>query len=676
MSSNIDYTFVKKENGTITMKSTVNSFGLDSVTEKDFTSFYTNFSDYSYFDSGLLPLDGTGLLSLRKAAEHVQITYQIKPGIYYINWGDHEGDHNASSYYLAQPYRIIIADIVNGNLLGARTFYSPYPITHHDIPLYHVNLPNINCKGYRGNGVGWICLYHTHDISSFPFNEKVNHIIQRCSGVETYNDANMSETDGPRFYQEFYDDNEDYAYIWNPQKWQEVSESSGYEWTLDPDLWIPIKVKDIDDQGSHYPEGVPLTLYMAMLGNYQAYYTDPLMPKPVNAIARGLIEDSSKIFRTFIKSYNNSSSLPSPSNPYLSATSVREDLSNLKVHSPLTTHHSEGGEELDEDHIICPSCGNESHLDYTSTTDDNLVFCDDCFNEKYVFIELTDKYVSSDSPNLYYSELLEVHFDITDHTEEELVQCSSCDYYHLVNVHDILHEHLPIWNSLVEPTSQICNICLSKSASQNATLCSCCKGVYIPSSEYNVKQVFDYVSLEYKPVCNYCYYIRYNDVYHTHHQEIYCICGKPCSSIEPLSNKHYLHYTASFKYIQEVYTEIHNAIDYTSYRIFYNTLLQTPSLFSNQPVSLPILESTKDYSFIDNFKTKNISYHFHGLCQECLDDSADALNYDSNNLIPHWSKPHQYIMEKMFYNYSLDKEEYLQKLKRCPSITFTIQNIS
>lgn len=49
---------------------------------------------------------------------------------------------------------------------------------------------------------------------------------------------------------------------------------------------IPILVKDQDNQDRHYDDGIPLTLQMAMLGNYQSYYTDPYRPKPVNILSR------------------------------------------------------------------------------------------------------------------------------------------------------------------------------------------------------------------------------------------------------------------------------------------------------------------------------------------------------------------------------------------------------
>jgi hypothetical protein len=98
---NVNYAFTTDQ-GNLVFRSSVNSFGLDHVTDKDIASFYTTFSQSAYFDTGLLPVDGTGLLSIRTAGNHTQIAYQYAPGKYYINWGSFEGDRDAKKYYVAQ----------------------------------------------------------------------------------------------------------------------------------------------------------------------------------------------------------------------------------------------------------------------------------------------------------------------------------------------------------------------------------------------------------------------------------------------------------------------------------------------------------------------------------------------------------------------------------------------
>jgi len=385
--SNVNYSFTNKDSdGSLVFRSTVNSFGLDHVTDKDLLSFYANFSLNSYQDTGLLPVDGSGLLAIRSAGNHTQIAYQHKPGMYYINWGTHEGDIEAKKYYIAQPYRIVIADLLNGNILGARTFYSPIPITYPQAPLYHVNLPNINCKGYRDNAVGWICLYHTGDISQYPFNEKLAKILDRCSGTEAYNDNNMSETDGPRFYR----DNNKPEHLTNPQAWEDYSDQNGYDWTLDPEIWIPVLVQDMDNQEKHYPNGQPLTFADALMGNYQAYYTDTLIPKPINLIARGDSSlESSTVFTWFKQAYNNSSTSNDQSlwNSFSSSLNVREKLS---LAPPVFVPNEE---EEDEDSWMCETCSESFGTDMQSvSTYSNDYVCSTCLAEHFVYVSHMDNY--------------------------------------------------------------------------------------------------------------------------------------------------------------------------------------------------------------------------------------------------------------------------------------------
>lgn len=344
------YSFVK-ESSNVVFRSTVQSFGLDHVTEKDIRSFYTNFSQHAAFDTGLMPLDGTGVLSIRKAGSYTQVAYQHKPGLYYVNWGETERDPNAKKYLFAQPYRIVIIDFKDNNLLGARTFYSKIPVTYPDVQLYHVNLPNINCKGYRGNAVGWICLYHNTDWSTLPFNERLALAIERCSGVESYNDANMSETDGPRFYQTMFSQDPSFSYFWNPVKWEKKTQDEGHDWTLDAP-WIPVMVKDIDSQDRHWigPDAVPLTFKMALVGSYQSYYTDKVHLKPINALQRnnGVI-DTKDIMNYFVQSYNNSATTFSGLDTFSKSEEFRDKRSELNVEPIYETEEEPEQEPEDSD---------------------------------------------------------------------------------------------------------------------------------------------------------------------------------------------------------------------------------------------------------------------------------------------------------------------------------------
>ncbi len=224
------------------------------------------------FDTGWLP---PGLRSYTQSGNHAQIVIVAPPGVNRINWGRTEGDPECKQYLLAQPWRVIIADTIEGNLFGARMFYSPGPVNDIETPLYHQNVPNLNCRGYRGNGVGWVCLYHNENWDGWTLGQKMERIIERCSGSEAYNDANMDMTDGPRFYK----DHGAPSYIYDPKEWEKRTEKKGVEWTFDSSLWIPVLVASPDNQDQHHENGEPLTLKMAMDGKYNAYYGDKYHPK-------------------------------------------------------------------------------------------------------------------------------------------------------------------------------------------------------------------------------------------------------------------------------------------------------------------------------------------------------------------------------------------------------------
>lgn len=424
MTDSYNYSLIQNEQGAYAIRSSVKSFNLDHITDKDVVSFYNSFSQFASFDTGLLPLDGTGVLAIRTAGPHTQVVTQHAPGKYHINWGAHEGDRNARTYYVAQPYRIVIGDFENGNLLGARMFYSPYPITSPNNILYHVNLPNINCKGYRGNGVGWICLYHKDDWSKLPFNEKVTRFIERCSGVETYNDANMSETDGPRFYAQ----NNKPSYITDPVQWESKSEQENYSWTLDPNLWIPVLVQDMDHQDKHYPDGQNLTLAMAMLGNYQAYYSDKNIPKMYNIISRPDLSLTSNNIADFFKKAFASAPVSyvhsEKDDPYSFTVAARDKNGSAQfVQPPLFASSNED----DEDSWICNSCeesffGDDEHCE--DAYGNNV--CHSCLTECYIFIEAADAYFYNEDSNLVYSNT----DGITYHTEYDTVySCIECGDY-------------------------------------------------------------------------------------------------------------------------------------------------------------------------------------------------------------------------------------------------------
>lgn len=418
MSKNITYSIEQTES-TIVARSTVKSFNLDHVTDKDITSYYRQISNQALFDTGLLPLNGTGILSIRSAGRHTQIAFQHAPALAYINWGANEGDRNAKAYLLAQPYRIWVADLLDGNLYGARMFYSPYPISHPDQPLYHINLPNTNCKGYRGNGVGWQCLYHNEDWTNISFNDKVNKLIQRCSGIEAYNDANMSETDGPRFYRE----NNKPEYLWNPSAWQEKSQEEGLDWTLDEDMWIPILVKDMDNQDKHYDDGQPLTFAMALLGNYNSYYNDSYHPKLINAFARTDIDiPTDQVFNVFAQAHNSAKTEPQKLDQFNAAALSKVKIAETFVQPSLFNSPNDDN----DDTFTCPGC-EESY----SENDEEFFadpkgsnWCQSCFQENWVYCENVDTYLHAEDDDAVYMEAYSYYVDAK---QANIKECNHCD---------------------------------------------------------------------------------------------------------------------------------------------------------------------------------------------------------------------------------------------------------
>ena len=462
----IDYSIIKDEQTKhVAVRSTVKSFNLDHITDKDLSSFYVNISKYAHIDTGLLPLDGTGLLAYRQAANHAQIVVQHAPGISRILWGQHEGDSSAKTYMLAQPYRIIIGDILNGNFYGARIFYSINPITSPSQELLHVNLPNINCKGYRGNGVGWVCLYHRDDWTQIPLGEKVSRLIERCSGSEAYNDANMSETDGPRFYSQHNKP----SYLSNPAEWEKKTSEEGYMWTLDQDVWIPILVKDRDSQGQHDPNGIPLTLGMALTGDYQAYYTDSIKTKPVNRIAR---EDrtysSDDSFSLIKQAYIESPTLNDFNdqlNPYFHAQQLRENYSKT-----TSGFSQETDQENDQDELwfTCAECHDEhseSDEEYFTNSNDEKV-CQSCFEEYYVYCEHHDTHMHSELAT--YIEEYDIYIP-----NDDLVSCANCSsgFFPKFN-HDT-----PAYRSFMHPVKfshDVCTNCLNEDSNLSKVNCVSC----------------------------------------------------------------------------------------------------------------------------------------------------------------------------------------------------------
>ena len=422
----IEYSLIQDQDKYVAVRSTVKSMNLDHVTDKDLSSFFTNFSKYAHFDTGLLPLDGTGLLAYRQAGNHAQIVVQTAPAVSRILWGESEGGR-VQTYFLAQPYKIYIGDILDGNFYGARIFYSYNPITSPSQELYHTNLPNMNCRGYRGNAVGWVCLYHTSDWSNIPLGEKVARLIERCSGDEAYNDGNMSETDGPRFYAM----NHKPSYLTNPTQWEKKTTEEGFLWTLDEGTWIPVLVQDQDHQDKHYENGVPLTLGMALTGDYQAYYSDTTHTKPVNKIARkDKSFDEDYVFALVKKSYELSKlkqAKPENLDPYTYVQKVR-DTHALSSNPNGNGNDNDGNNHDENEQYFCISC--EEYYDYSEdnhTVVDDGVLCQDCYSEQYVYCENSGHDIHLQTGNAQYLEEIDIWVDANG---PHITHCTGCGQVH------------------------------------------------------------------------------------------------------------------------------------------------------------------------------------------------------------------------------------------------------
>lgn len=268
------------------MKFTLDLTALEIKSEGPGTSlslpqFLQNLSPFMPFDSGLIPCSGDGVIAIRKGFGFEQFVYQRKAGVYKVKWGTYERDASATVHELAHPFRVIIADFQDGNLLGVRHFYSPYPIVSLNDPLYCVNLPNTNTTGYNGTSVGWTCLYRTGDTTKYTPAQRILYAIEREGGLsEPYNDANMSSTDGPRFYQKKGRP----SYMYDKLAWEKKTKAEGFDWICSEDELIPMLVKEKTNASTYDPSGTPYTLARAIYEPYSAYYHDKTYTKPINKI--------------------------------------------------------------------------------------------------------------------------------------------------------------------------------------------------------------------------------------------------------------------------------------------------------------------------------------------------------------------------------------------------------
>lgn len=251
-----------------------------ATTLKNFGDVLT--SSNASFDSGLMPQSGSGLLMARKFGQFTQIAYQEAPTESLVKWGEYENDKQAEIFTLAHPYKIFIADFHNDVLVGLRHFFSPEPIFSEDDILFHTPYPNTNCRGYSGTSVGWVCLYRTGTKPLLTIQEKIQYAWQRESGLhEPYNNSNMSQTDGPRFYA-----SHDIELYNNPNAWQKKTKEEGVDWICNVDQLIPIKTTD-ELHTRHAADGLPYTFGDAVNKPYYPYYPHSLNGAETNFYSNG-----------------------------------------------------------------------------------------------------------------------------------------------------------------------------------------------------------------------------------------------------------------------------------------------------------------------------------------------------------------------------------------------------
>lgn len=387
------------------------------------------------FETGFLP---PHVISIRTMGDHEQYVLCLPPSANTVIWVDAERAPERS-YLLAQPYRVIIGDFVDGQFLGARLFYSPHQVTHFDAPLYHANVPNLNCRGYSGTSVGWLCLYPNEDTTVFSVAQRIAYLGLKTSGNEAFNDENMSETDGPRFYADY----DAPSYVWDPEQWERKTIAEGVDWITNPDLWLPVLVTNADDQDEHDPEGVPLTLAMAMTGHYKAYYPGRHLKAdrltPLNLFARTRTIDLAQIVTERAAAVRTTPALTTTTiAPVAEASAPVDFLHPTPTAADITaaTTHAHAALEASaaalSSSVSCTACSVAVHEDdiYPSPYDDQ-VYCETCWYQYFSYCSSCENPFSTEDLT-YYEHLDECWCDscYSDHYYRE---CDDCEEYCLAD---------------------------------------------------------------------------------------------------------------------------------------------------------------------------------------------------------------------------------------------------
>jgi hypothetical protein len=242
---------------------------------------------------------------------------------------------------------------------------------------------------------------------------------------------------------------------------------------------MPIFVKDQDHQDRHYydtadgPNAVPLTIQMAMLGDYQGYYTDNIRPKPINSLTRSDLKLQAKSVVNWIaRGHNSSSEADVAYNPMEEASSLRIKITSAPV---IGGHDVDDEDEEFANHttITCPISGEPCSCDENEMSHDKSgnAYCEPCFSENAVYCENNDEYLHPESEFLYYDDKKGIHIDTSC---VDSATCTNCGTYHWVSSNDKISV-LPIYTS--EQGQEICVDCIKDYVTDLSiphALCSAC----------------------------------------------------------------------------------------------------------------------------------------------------------------------------------------------------------
>ena len=201
---------------------------------------------------------------------------------------------------------------------------------------------------------------------------------------------------------------------------------------------------------------------MAMLGNYQAYYTDTYRPKSINALSRSDLKfDPTQITNWIARSHHASS---------LSDTAYNSMEASKEIRMDFNTNIQPGGFDIDDEDenededdnmmtIACPITGKTCHVDQNDHMVDSNgnAYCEPCFSENVAFCENTEEYIPINDPKVKWIDGQSIYVN-TDHAEVE--DCDNCGTTHIVES-----------NSKFLYTSasgtQICKNCISSYVTNN-----------------------------------------------------------------------------------------------------------------------------------------------------------------------------------------------------------------